>query len=187
MNARRGFTLIELLVAVSLATIITVLGVSLMRTSINTSVSNQEALVERQSVRDVQRLIELAWSGRLSNGFRVKSNQIEFVSGRKALGSLPLRFVCEPGEKNDFALWFYKVPPPAGPSDGPSEELVGELLLGNLGACRFGFLQAPADDKQSAQWKEDWPAGKDPPAVIRLDLATLRGALPPFILAAGGS
>lgn len=188
MRACRGFTLIELLVAVSLATIITLLGVSLMRTSINGSVSNEEALVQNQAIRDTQRRIEYAWSGRQTNGVAVSTSQLEFISNQKSLGSLPLRFVCQAGEKGGYALWLYVVSSDAKPGqpDEPAGELAGEMLLGSLRLCKFGFLQAPQDDRQPAQWTEDWPAKQDPPAVIRLDLATPRGALPPFIFAAGG-
>jgi len=176
--------LIELLVAISLATIITLLGVSLMRTGINSSVSNEEALIQSQAIRDARRRIEYAWSGRQSIGFSGNAGQVEFVSSQRALGALPLRFACQPGESGDYTLWLYQVSPTDKP--GQPEEPPGEMLLGSLGACGFGFLQAPADDKQAAQWKEDWPAGQAPPALIRLDLASLRGTLPPFILAAGG-
>ncbi|MCX7175980.1 MAG: type II secretion system protein [Proteobacteria bacterium] len=187
MSACRGFTLIELLVAISLATIITLLGVSLMRTSINSSVSNEEALMRHQAIRDAQRLIEYAWSGRQSDGFAVGNGQFVFTSKQKATGSLPLRFVCQPGENDDYALWYYKVSPPTreDQANGPSEDLSGEMLLDRLSMCKFGFLQAPQDDKHSAQWKDDWPSGLGAPALIRLDLATLHGTLPPFIFSAG--
>lgn len=185
MNARRGFTLIELLVAISLATIITLLGVSLMRTSINSSVVNEEALKQSQAVRDTQRLMEYAWSGRQSNGFDASKNQVEFISNRKATGSLPLRFVCQSAEHGDYALWFYKVSPPSDRTDEPAP--AGEMLLAGLSLCKFGLLQAPPDDKAAAQWREDWPADQGPPAVIRLDLATSRGSMPPLIFSAGGA
>ncbi|TRZ92655.1 MAG: type II secretion system protein [Rhodocyclaceae bacterium] len=183
MSSRRGFTLIELLVAISLATIITLLGVSLMRTGINSSVANEEALIQSQGVRDARRLIEHAWSGRQSIGFSGSDAQIEFTSSQAALGGLPLRFACQPGEKGDYALWLYRTMPADQP--GQPQEPAGEMLLGSLGECKFGFLRAPADDRQPAQWKGDWPAGQGPPALLRLDLASLRGTLPPFILAAG--
>ena len=183
MNVPRGFTLIELLVAISLATIITLLGVSLMRTSINSSVNNEEALIQNQAVRDARRRIEHAWSGRQTNGFSADNGQIALISSQKALAPLPLRFACQPAEKGNYALWFYQ----ASPTDreGQSDEPAGEMLLGGLGACTFSFLQAPPDDKKPAQWKDDWPAGQDPPAVIRLDLATARGTLPPLIFSVG--
>lgn len=184
MSTCRGFTLIELLVAISLATIITLLGVSLMRTSIATSVSNEEALVLHQAIRDAQRRIEYAWSGRQPDGFSVTPGQIEFTSSQKGLGSLPLRFVCQAGEKGDYALWFYSAS--RAVPEGQAEESSGEMLLGALGLCKFGFMQAPPDDKRSAQWQEDWPEGMAPPEVIRLDLATLYGALPPLMFQAGG-
>ena len=60
MISNRGFTLIELLVAVSLATVITLLGISLMRITVQASGSNEEALVRHQAIRDAQRLIEYA-------------------------------------------------------------------------------------------------------------------------------
>lgn len=186
MSACRGFTLIELLVAISLATIITVLGVSLMRISINSSVGGEEALKQSQAVRDTRRLIEYAWVGRRSTGFGGRNDRIEFVSSQPSTGSLPLRFACQAGEENQYALWLYKVAPPAEQADEAAETLSGELLLAGLGACKFGLLQAPADDKQPAQWKEDWPPGQEPPTVIRLDLATRQGALPPLIFSAGG-
>jgi type II secretory pathway pseudopilin PulG len=178
--------LIELLVAISLATIITLLGVSLMRTGINSSVVNEEALVQSQAVRDARRLLEYAWSARQANGFSGDQGQVEFISSQRALGALPLRFACRPGEGGDYALWLYQASPTDRQGQGQPEEPSGEMLLGQLGECRFGFLQAPADAKQPAQWTEDWPAGQGPPALIRLDLASLRGALPPFILAADG-
>ena len=183
MSLNRGFTLIELLVAISLATIITLLGVSLMRTGINSSVANEEALILSQSVRDARRLIEHAWSGRQSTGFSGSDAQVEFTSSRRVLGAWPLRFACQPGEKGDFALWLYRSVP--AERQGQAQDAAGEMLLGSLRACQFGFLQEPADDRQPAQWRADWPAGRSPPALIRLDLASLRGTLPPFILAAG--
>lgn len=182
MTGARGFTLIELLVAISLATIITLLGVSLMRTAINGSVVNEEALVQSQAVRDARRLLEHAWSGRQAGGFSGDQSQVEFISSQRAVGTLPLRFVCRPGEGSDYALWIYQESPTA--VQGQPGEPPGEMLLGQLNECRFGFLQAPADAKQPAQWKEDWPAGQGPPALIRLDLASKRGTLPPFIVAA---
>jgi len=187
MSAARGFTLIELLVAISLATIITLLGVSLMRTSINTSVNNEEALVRRQALRDAQRLIEYAWSGRQAGGFAAGSAEMQFLTSQKATGNLPLRFVCQPGERDDFALWFYKVPPPAAQPDPAAEALAGEMLVDGLAACSFGYLQAPQDDRQPARWKDEWPAGQAPPTLMRLDLATRRGALPPFVFAVEGT
>lgn len=188
MKAYRGFTLIELLVAVSLATIITLLGVSLMRTSINSSVTNEEALKQHQAIRDARRLIEYAWSGRQKNGFSVKQGQLEFRSSQQPLGTFPLRFVCQAGDKEDYALWLYKVSPPAttGQSGEPANELSGEMLLGTLKFCKFSFLQGPQGDKPSPRWNDDWPVGQEPPAVIRLDLAMLQGTLPPFIFAVGG-
>ena len=182
MRAARGFTLIELLVAISLATIITLLGVSLMRTAINSSVANEEALLQSQAVRDARRVLEYAWSARQAGGFSGDRGQVEFISSQPALGTMPLRFACRPGEGGDYALWFYQGSPTDRP--GQNEEPPGEMLLGRLGECKFGFLQAPVDAKQPAQWKEDWPGEQGPPALIRLDLAGLRGSLPPFILVA---
>jgi len=182
MRTVRAFTLIELLVAISLATIITLLGVSLMRTAINGSVVNEEALVQSQAVRDARRLLEYAWSARQTNGFSGDPGQVEFIPSQPPLGAVPLRFACRPAEGGDYALWLYH----ASATDGQGQEPPGEILLGQLDECRFGFLRAPADDKQPAQWKEDWPAGQGPPALIRLDLASRRGTLPPFILAADG-
>lgn len=185
MSTARGFTLIELLVAVSLATIITLLGVSMMRTSINSSVANEEALVQSQAIRDARRLIEYAWAGRLPTRFAAEGEQVEFLSGQTALGPLPLRFSCRRAENGEVALWLRRplVPTGEAPAESRSTEEVDDRLLGGLRACRFSFLRAPQGDKLPAQWTDEWTADLPPPAVIRLDLESARGALPPFIFA----
>ena len=189
MISSRGFTLIELLVAVSIAGAITLLGATLMRTSINNGGRNEELLSQRQSVRDVQRLLEIFWAKRKDSSFRVTENNPEFLSGERSAGALPIRFVCESDVNSAYALWLYGRQLPAvglhqeRQTGNGKNEPVGEMLLGKLSHCRFSYLRPPSSSQTPASWVEEW-SDRTTPAVIRLDVATARGALPPFIFSA---
>lgn len=176
-----GFTLVELLVAVSLAAGIVLLAAALMRGTISVGARTEARLGQHQSLRDVQRLIEGAWAKREARGIAATYAGILFVSREKTLSAAPVEFACLVRDDGLFGLVFYRQPRPAGGVAGAN--VPGEVLLDGLTQCAFGFMRAPTGDKDAATWVSEWPAEREAPSVLRLDLATASAAFPPFIVA----
>lgn len=178
-RAARGFTLIELLVAVTLATGIAMLAASLMHTLISNSARSEQRLAQHQVVGDLRLLLERAWARRQVEGFLASDTVLQFVSSDPAVGAQPIELACESQAPAGQTLRLYR-----SVRQGPTAaEDAGETLVDGLRQCRFAYLVPPAGPKDAAQWQSRWPAQSGAPTVLRLDLSTAAGALPPLIVA----
>lgn len=185
----RGFTLIELLVAVSISVAIVLLATNLWHTSLVTNQRLTVSLTQREAVRDALRIVEDAWQRRTGVYFAV-SNGNPVFSVEAGVGELPIKsFECV--SEDESKLISLKVaglrePPRTSTEFPPREslEFPAEVLLRELTSCSFGYLFPPTSNASLAKWVTDWEKDRPPPALIRLDLATSHGALPPFIFSA---
>lgn len=181
-SASRGFTLIELLMAVTLAAGVALLAATLMHTLIDNSARNAARLAQHLAVADLQRMLERAWASRQAAGFAANDKAVQFISSDKSVGAKPIELDCQSQGNAPKDLVLYRSLRQARDADAAAED-PGETLLSGLTRCSFGYLAPPAGGREPARWVADWEEGKPPPAVMRLDLTTAQGALPPLIVA----
>lgn len=189
----RGFTLMELLVAISLAAGVAMLGMLLMRTTLTADERWTARKSERAALRDTLSLLEHYWKTQTALDYDAEKKLLRFAlkTTVKVPGATErVGFACEAMDER-FALVLYRwaTPPPSVGSPaqieaGEETPLIEarETLLNGLVACSFGFLQPPptGDAEQPARWVDAW-RGMMRPRLVRLDLTTGRGALPPLI------
>lgn len=190
-HGMRGFTLMELLVAVSLAAGVAMLGMMLMRTMLTVDERWTARKSEHTALRDTLLLLEHYWKTQSALDYDAEKRLLRFAL--KTVAKTPgtteqAGFACEAtGER--FSLVSYRWSTPPAPAASPTRDgaetplaEAREILLDGLLACGFGFLQPPpaGDAEKPARWVEEW-RGIVRPRLIRLDLATGRGALPPLI------
>jgi len=182
---QRGFTLLELLMAVALAAAVSVLGAGMLRLGLDGSRRAADYIEYRSTVRDIWRALQHYWGRRLEREFGVDDGAPVFmIEGNQRIG-----FVCHGDAHSGYVLVLYRWHDKDVQTMKDREEWAakrGEVLARELTHCAFAFLEPPAGDTLTApKWRPDWRAGLPPPKLIRLELATRRGDLPPFIFAAG--
>lgn len=178
-----GFTLLELLMAVALATVVSLLGAGMLRLGLEGGRRAAEYMAYRETMRDVWRSLQHDWRRRLEREFGVDEGAPIFLHE----GGWRIGYVCHGDAQTGFVLVRYRWQDKDVQTMKDREEWAakrGEVLARDLTQCAFAFLEPPSGDL-APRWRADWREGLPPPRLIRLELATPRGALPPMIFAAG--
>ncbi|OGA49732.1 MAG: hypothetical protein A3G25_05330 [Betaproteobacteria bacterium RIFCSPLOWO2_12_FULL_63_13] len=209
MNRRAaGFTLIELLVAITLASLVALLGALVLRTAIDFHERATRHIREREDLRAADRLLLHEWSGRRAQGVLASANEIEFQTDRLAgpyaageAGEVRVRYLCSRSDDGQVALERLLLAraeaQPGGARDSRSERVSGknetwrvlhsEILVPQLLACRFAYLEPREErDARIAQWRAEIAEAEPPPRLLRLTLATARGDIAPLVYGADG-
>lgn len=193
-----GFTLIELLVAITLAAGVTVATTLLLRSALDYEKRQAAHWADRAGLRDSQQLLSHYWGQRQTGRFTFSAARLLlYVSegGRRYF----VGFSCTLRDdgRHDFA--FSHWPATAVESEriqegGEWPVAAAQVLLADLPACGFSFLQPPAAASDApARWVSEWPQPatadpaaitRDTPTAVRLDLIGPGGALPPLIFQA---
>jgi len=105
MNCTRstaGFTLIELLVAITLASLVAVLGAVVLRAALDFHGRANRYLRESEDLRAADRLLLREWSGRRGQDLVAGVNRIEFQTDRLSSvgeeGAARIRYECSEDE-----------------------------------------------------------------------------------------
>jgi prepilin-type N-terminal cleavage/methylation domain-containing protein len=185
MRAARGFTLLELLVAIGLAALVTMLGGMLLRLVLTADERIEERLHVRESVRDAYRLLDHYLLHQRA-GSSLQGDAGSLVVQLSGLGGIrTIVLDCQPATAPDrFNLVLYRLAQEIDLTlDDPLVNALAEPLVDDLRHCRFGYLAPPLAESGDApaSWQDHWPAGYLPPPLLRLDLTTRHGILPPHI------
>jgi prepilin-type N-terminal cleavage/methylation domain-containing protein len=184
-----GFTLIELIIAIALAAGVTVAATLLARASLDYEARHVERWTEREGVRDTWRLLTHYWKQRQKERFTFSKDRLLFEENEDGKRYL-VGFSCDSFNENRYSLrryrWFAndeEIRRLQQQGEWPAN--AAETLLSGLDTCLFTFLAPPAihDPETSAHWVAEWKSGK-PPKLVRLNLKSPRGSLPPMIFEA---
>jgi prepilin-type N-terminal cleavage/methylation domain-containing protein len=216
MRAQRrtaGFTLVELLVAITLASLVAVLGAVVLRAALDFHGRATGNLKEGEDLRAADRMLSSEWSGRRAQDLIATANRLEFqtdrLHGAGEDGAARVRYLCS--ENDSGQVTFERrllgraeqagigsdqpgsAPNPAG---GAGSNAAGvawrvlrtEVLVPRLLACSFGYLQTrESRDAKVAEWRGDIGAGQPVPRLVRLRLVTERGEIAPLVYQAVGA
>lgn len=211
MNRRTaGFTLIELLVAITLASLVALLGALVLRTAIDFHARATRHIREGEDLRAADRLLLHEWSGRRAQGVLASADEIEFQTDRLAapyaagdVSEVRVRYLCSRTDDGELALERLLLARaeanPRGPRDSRGERppvtgrdeswqvLHSEILVPQLLGCRFAYLEPREErDARIAQWRAKVAEGELPPRLLRLTLVTARGEIAPLVYGAEG-
>ena len=210
-NNAAGFTLIELLVAVTLASLVAVLGALVLRAAIDYHERAARYVREGEDLRAADRLLLREWSGRRAQEVLAGANGVEFQTDRLAgpypadePGETRVRYLCSQNDVGEMVLERLllariETAPRAGsaPSSRSSmaqsntdenwRVLRTEILIPQLLACRFDYLEPREErDGRIAQWRAEVGEGEPAPRLLRLTLVTARGEIAPLVYGASG-
>jgi prepilin-type N-terminal cleavage/methylation domain-containing protein len=214
-HARRtgGFTLIELLVAITLASLVAVLGAVVLRAALDFHGRANRYLMEGEDLRAADRLLLREWSWRRGQDLVAGVNRLEFQTDRlSSVGdesAARIRYQCSENEAGQVRLERQLLARADAGSDravsggarnsragsegsGPTATgwrvLRTEVLVPQLVACSFGYLQTrESRDAKVAEWRGEVGAGQPVPRVVRLRLVTQRGEIAPLVYWAFGT
>ena len=200
-----GTTLIELLVAITLASLVAVLGGLVLRASIDFHGRATQRLSHTEHLRAADRLMQREWARRSEQDLVAASDQVEFrtesIAGLPPEGAAKVRYRCAEAESGRSALERQLLAPvesgqPGGAqkaaSAGPAWRVLrSEVLMANLTACGFDFLRArDTREGKVARWTGRWvqePGSEQlAPRLMRVNLATERGELAPLVYGVEG-
>lgn len=192
MSRHGGFTLIELLIAIALAAGVTVAATLLARSSLDYEARHAERWADRAGARDARQLLQHYWPRRQQDKFLFGPGSLLLYLDDGGTTHF-VGFACEGGADGTYSLAFYRWPTDEQETmrvqdGGAWPAAARQTLLARLRACGFAYLlpPAPGNPESSGVWLSKW-AGRDKPAVLRLDLAGPRGPLPPTIVQAPAS
>lgn len=193
-----GFTLLEVIIALSLSSLVALLGALLVRTATDYYARGNAFLEQQEQMRHALRLFNAVGSSLATEGaqFVGKPDALELMTDRLPLGlNLPgkqrVRLQCEPHEPG-MRLVLRVIAPQleAKPSltEDPRAEtyLIEEALNEHLQECAFDYLRLDKDragagiGRWEAEWLKDYIGT---PKAVRLSLATAQYKAPPFVIA----
>ena len=203
-----GFTLIELLVAITLASLVAVLGAVVLRAALDYHGRASRYLKESEDLRATDRLLSHEWSRRREPDLVATANRLEFQTDRLygvgEEGAARVRYLCSENEAGQVVLerrLLARAEPdrpgsainsPVG-SGGTTARaaawrvLRSEVLVPQLLQCSFAYLQTrESRDAKVAEWRGEVGAGQPVPRLIRLKLVTQRGEIAPLVYWAEG-
>jgi len=201
-----GFTLVELLVAITLASLVAVLGAVVLRAALDFHARATGHLKEGEDLRAADRLLAREWSARRGEDVVATATELEFQSDRFSgpyapgqQGAIRVGYFCSEDDAGRMVLQRRLLvraeagaEPPGGtrsPQAGAPDAKPGawrvlrtEVLMPRLAACSFGYLRTrESRDARIAEWRGEVGAGQPAPRLIRLRLATERGELAPLV------
>jgi prepilin-type N-terminal cleavage/methylation domain-containing protein len=200
-HARRtgGFTLIELLVAITLASLVAVLGAVVLRAALDFHGRANRYLMEGEDLRATDRLLRREWSWRRGQDLVAGVNRLEFQTDRlSSVGdesAARIRYQCSDDEAGQARLERQLLARAdagadsrAGATAAGWRVLRTEVLVPQLVACSFGYLQTrESRDAKIAEWRGEVGPGQPVPRLVRLRLATQRGEIAPLVYEAYGA
>lgn len=203
-RARRsaGFTLIELLVAITLASLVAVLGAVVLRAGLDFHGRADRYLKASEDLRAADRLLAREWSRRREPDLVATVNRLEFQTDRLhgvgEEGAAGVRYLCSENEAGQVV--FERRLLARGAPDRPGSALGAagadaagwrvlrtEVLVPRLLECSFAYLQTrESRDGKVAEWRGEVGAGQPVPRLFRLRLVTERGEIAPLVYGADG-
>jgi prepilin-type N-terminal cleavage/methylation domain-containing protein len=214
-RSKAGFTLVELLVAITLASLVAVLGAVVLRAAIDFHGRANRYLKTSEDLRAADRLLSREWSRRREPDLVATENRLEFQTdrlyGASAEGAARVSYLCSENEAGQVALE-RRLLARGGPPDRPGSTgstgsapaaasvgggatadaagwrvLSAEVLVPQLTECSFAYLQTrESRDAKVAQWRGEVGAGQPVPRLIRLRLVTPRGEIAPLVYGVDG-
>lgn len=169
--------------AVALAAVVSLLGAGMLRLGLDSGRRAADYVEYRDTMRDIWRSLHHDWSRRIEREFGIDEGAPVFMLD----GGWRVSFVCHGDEESGYVLVRYRWQDKDVQTMKDREEWAakrGEVLARDLTQCAFSYLEPPSGDL-APRWRGDWREGFAPPRLLRLELATARGVLPPFIFAAG--
>lgn len=193
-----GFTLLEVIIALSLSSLVALLGALLVRTATDYYARGNAFLDQQEQTRHVLRLFNIVGPGLAVAGaqFVGKADSLELMTDKLPLGlNLPgkqrVRLQCEAHEPG-LRLVLRVIAPaldakPSLADDKRAETYLFEKTLNDkLVECAFDYLRLDQEKDRAAvgRWEPEWLKDfKDAPKAVRLSLATPQYKSPPFVIA----
>jgi prepilin-type N-terminal cleavage/methylation domain-containing protein len=199
-----GFTLIELLVAITLASLVAVLGAVVLRAAIDFHGRANRYLNQSEDLRSADRMLSREWSLRRESDLVATANRLEFQTDRLygvgVEGAARVRYLCSENEAGQVVFERLLLAPvaPDRPGSAPAaggggadaagwRVLRAEVLVPQLIECGFAYLQTrESRDAKIAEWRGQVSAGQPVPRLVRLRLVTQRGEIAPLVYGADG-
>ncbi len=206
-RSRAGFTLIELLVAITLASLVAVLGAVVLRAALDFHGRANRYLKQSEDLRAADRLLSREWSRRREPDLVASANRLEFQTDRLygvgEEGAARVGYLCSENEAGQVVFerrLLARVEPdrpgsalnsPVGSGSADATDagwrvLRAEVLVPQLVECSFAYLQPRENrDAKVAEWRGEVGAGQPVPQLVRLRLVTQRGEIAPLVYGYG--
>jgi len=213
MRRSAGFTLIELLVAITLASLVAVLGALVLRAAIDFHGRATGHIRQGEDLHAADRLLLREWSKRRAVDVLAGTAGLEFQTDGLTgpypagdQGALRVRYLCTATDAGEVALERALLARTQPDSSGSGTRDAGasgaesaaaprpqwrvlrtEVLIPGLVACSFDYLQTREDrDARIAQWRAQIDDAEPVPQLVRLTLVTGRGEIAPLVYGADG-
>ena len=183
-----GFTLIEVLVAITLASLVAVIGAAVLRAALDFHSRANRHLKASEDLRAADRLLAHEWSQRREPDLVATANRLEFQTDRLygvgAEGAARVRYLCA---GNDAGQMVFERRLLARAAAG-WRVLRIDVLVPQLLECDFAYLQtSESRGAKIAQWRAEAGTGQPVPRLVRLRLVTQRGEIAPLVYGIQGA
>ena len=183
-----GFTLIEVLVAITLASLVAVIGAAVLRAALDFHSRANRHLKASEDLRAADRLLAHEWSQRREPDLVATANRLEFQTDRLygvgAEGAARVRYLCA---GNDAGQMVFERRLLARAAAG-WRVLRIDVLVPQLLECDFAYLQtSESRGAKIAQWRAEAGTGQPVPRLVRLRLVTQRGDIAPLVYGIQGA
>ncbi|OFZ85631.1 MAG: hypothetical protein A2V78_04010 [Betaproteobacteria bacterium RBG_16_64_18] len=197
-----GFTLIEVLVAITLASLVAVIGAAVLRAALDFHSRANRHLKASEDLRAADRLLAHEWSQRREPDLVATANRLEFQTDRLygvgAEGAARVRYLCAGNDAGQMVferrLLARVEPGRPGGAPGSAGAAAGwrvlriDVLVPQLLECDFAYLQtSESRGAKIAQWRAEAGTGQPVPRLVRLRLVTQRGDIAPLVYGIQGA
>ncbi len=188
-HAQAGFTLFELIVAMTISSVVALIGAAALSTISDFYARGTLRAAALEDVRATERILRHEWASRglhaASDGSFLEFDTLSPASTTKPMQAARVRYTCREAANGRLQLFheLRAISPQGDLSDSAGDEAV---LATGLSSCEFSVLswRSSAQGSIEGEWMSRWPRGQPAPRLVRLHLAGPHGDLPPVVYSA---
>ena len=186
-----GFTLLELMIAMTISSLIAVIGAASLSTVSDFYSKSTAAHNAREDAKSAEKIIRHEWSGR-GVSLDLTSDRIVFnttsplsAPSRNTAASVEYRCVKDDSGSIQLIQRSGKIASNFDFGEG-ANSAVQNILASKLRLCSFSTMGTSTDDKgrRIYLWMNSWSKNRPAPALLRLEIRGVFGEIPPIVFTA---
>lgn len=186
-----GFTLLELMIAMTISSLIAVVGAASLSTVSDFYSRGAASHNAREDIKSVENILRHEWSGRgLSIALtsdRIVFNTTSPLSAPSKNTAASVEYRCIKDDSGSIQLIHRsgKISPGLDVS-GEFNNADQNILATNLRLCSFSTMGTSTDDKGRPiyLWMNNWNKNRPPPTLLRIEIQGASGEIPPIVFIA---
>jgi len=186
-----GFTLLELMIAMTISSLIAVIGAASLSTVSDFYAKGTATHNSREDTKSVERIIRHEWSGR-GTSIDLTSDRIVFNTTSPLLAPstntpASVEYRCVKDASGSIQLIQRSGKIPSNFDFGEGLNRADQIILASkLRLCSFSIMGTSIDEKgrRVYLWMNSWSKDRPPPKLLRLEIQGIFGDIPPIVFTA---